>query len=147
MLQLIEANGLLVVLALLVGLLTAWFVFVASRRTRIRRPDDAEAGPARRNQALIDTPPVAARDEAPAADPASDLARLKGVGPKLIAQLNALGVTSIAQIARWNAADIARIDSQLGRFAGRITRDEWVTQAQLLESGDETAFAERFGQL
>jgi predicted flap endonuclease-1-like 5' DNA nuclease len=41
---------------------------------------------------------------------------------------------------------VTRIDDQLGRFKGRITRDQWIAQAQLLAAGDETGFAERFGR-
>ncbi|GIX20536.1 MAG: hypothetical protein KatS3mg120_2212 [Erythrobacter sp.] len=59
--------------------------------------------------------------------------------------LGELGVTSYAQIAAWSEADVARIDAQLGRFKGRITRDQWIEQARLLAAGDEAAFAARFG--
>jgi len=147
MMQLIEANWLLVVLALVVGLLVAWFIFSASRRTKVTiEPRDDDGEPARRNQALIDAAPVAVSEQvAAAAD--SDLVRLKGVGPKLVAQLHDLGVTSLAQVARWDEADITRIDGKLGRFAGRISRDDWVGQAQLLESGDQAAYEDRFGKL
>ncbi|WP_162536214.1 hypothetical protein [Aurantiacibacter suaedae] len=82
----------------------------------------------------------------PAASAESDIARLKGVGPKLVAQLADLGVTSVAQIAAWDDADIDRIDAQLGRFSGRIRRDAWVEQARLLESGDTAAYESRFGK-
>ncbi len=59
-----------------------------------------------------------------------DLTRIKGLGPKLAEQLHALGVTSFAQIAAWDEADIDRIDAQLGRFQGRIRRDDWPAQAR-----------------
>lgn len=93
-------------------------------------------------------PEPAAPVPAPAAPPASadDLSRIKGVGPKLVALLAELGVTSFAQVAGWSDADVTRIDDQLGRFKGRITRDQWIAQAQLLAAGDETGFAERFGR-
>ena len=149
MMQLIEANWPLLVLALAIGLLVAWWVFSASRRTQVLRDETADSGEAaQRNHALIDAPPVAAQDEAPPpASDASDLARIKGVGPKLIAQLHELGVTRIAQVAQWDAAEIARIDAQLGRFAGRIERDDWVGQARLLETGDTAGFEDQFGKL
>ena len=145
MMQLIGANWPFVLLAALVLLLAAWWIFKATRRTKVKFSDDGE--PARRNQALIDAAPVAST-AAPAPEMLeTDLTRLKGVGPKLIAQLGELGVTRLAQVAAWDAAEIARIDSQLGRFAGRIERDDWVGQAQLLETGDKAAFEERFGKL
>ena len=75
-----------------------------------------------------------------------DLTRIKGLGPKLSAMLNTMNVTSFAQIAAWDDAEIDRIDSKLGRFQGRIRRDDWVTQAKMLAAGDENAFSERFGQ-
>jgi predicted flap endonuclease-1-like 5' DNA nuclease len=93
--------------------------------------------------------PPSATAPAPAVPPAtgSDLIRLKGVGPRLVAQLEALGVTSVAQIARWDDAEIDRIDAQLGRFTGRIRRDDWVGQALLLENGDMTTYEARFGKM
>ena len=93
-----------------------------------------------------------AATEESAAAPASpvdgdDLTKLKGVGPKLALQLNELGVTSFAQIAAWSEADIDRIDDQLGRFKGRIRRDNWIEQARLLTSGDTAAYEAQFGKL
>ncbi len=75
-----------------------------------------------------------------------DLAKLKGVGPKLVTLLNEQGITSFAQIAAWTESDIAKVDDKLGRFKGRITRDQWVEQAKLLISDDKTAYAAKFGQ-
>ncbi|MES2698643.1 MAG: hypothetical protein V4647_03415, partial [Pseudomonadota bacterium] len=71
---------------------------------------------------------------APAAAPAAaatadDLLLIKGLGPKLRAQMADLGITTFAQIAAWSEADIDRIDAQLGRFQGRIRRESWVEQA------------------
>lgn len=185
MLQMIEANWIVFALALLIGLLVAWWIFArgsggAGRRER--RPDvlDEGAAPARRNQALIDAPPaaelspppasgtmagigeivsVAAQDvveasEAmtsegapPPADTGDDLTRIKGLGPKLATLLESLGVSGFAQIAGWDEAEIDRIDAQLGAFAGRIRRDNWVEQAELLQSGDVAAYEAKFGKL
>ncbi|WP_086736352.1 hypothetical protein [Erythrobacter colymbi] len=101
---------------------------------------DAEAGPQ-----------VAPAPEAPAAPPAApgsgdDLTRIKGLGPKIAALLGEFGITSYAQIAAWTPEEIERIDAKLGRFSGRITRDQWVAQAQMLAAGDESGFAEQFGR-
>jgi predicted flap endonuclease-1-like 5' DNA nuclease len=76
-----------------------------------------------------------------------DLTRLKGVGPKLAAQLGEMGVTTFSQIAAWQDADIDRIDAGLGRFQGRIRRDAWVEQARLLAAGDNVGFAAKFGNI
>lgn len=140
-------------------------------RERNRRPDvlDEGAAPAERNQALIDAPSAAAAitpppmDETvaglgeaapPAPSPTSapapcgdDLRRIKGVGPKLVALLDGLGVTRFEQIAAWDDSEIDRIDAQLGTFAGRVRRDNWVEQARLLAGGDTAAYEAKFGKL
>jgi predicted flap endonuclease-1-like 5' DNA nuclease len=136
---------------------------------------DEGAAPAARNQALIDAPTAAAPDvpippqtpaglagvgeaveaaverqqvrAAEATHESDDLTRLKGVGPKLAAQLRDMGITRFAQIAAWDDADIDRVDAQLGRFQGRIRRDGWVEQARLLAAGDVAGFAARFGAI
>src|SRR4051812_11882307 len=128
----LHENWVLVVAALFVLLLAAWWLFVATRRTRvaIERKED-EGVPAKRNQALIDAPPAATVDTqippptpeglagvgvaiASAAAPvpidlpdeADDLSLIKGVGPRLVEQLRTLGVTRFAQIAAWDDAEI-----------------------------------------
>jgi predicted flap endonuclease-1-like 5' DNA nuclease len=170
-----DLNSLLpvIVIAVAVLVLAIFLIARANRKTTIigdERPAqdvlDEGAERARRNQALIDAAPAVVKPEpapepapvaapapapAPAAAPAApaaadDLARIKGVGPKLVALLGELGVTSFAQIAAWTHEDVSRIDAQLGRFAGRITRDQWVEQAKLLAARDEAGFAERFGR-
>jgi predicted flap endonuclease-1-like 5' DNA nuclease len=184
MLELVEANWPLFLVALLIGIAVAWLVFKASRRTRVETTKgdvlDEGAERSRRNQALIDAPPVAADlsnaanlqkfahvDDAmtdaeagpsaqsarsvgavqEAAEGTDDLTRIKGVGPKLAALLNSLGIETFQQVAEWSEADIDRIDSQLGRFEGRIRRDSWVEQAKLLSAGEDAAFEAKFGKL
>jgi predicted flap endonuclease-1-like 5' DNA nuclease len=169
MIELVEANWPLFLVALLIGLAVAWFLFKGSRRTTILREGDGDDGkPATRNQALIDSPRAAdlavlpaspmgvggagtavaaahaAAVEALAGD---DLTRIKGVGPKLVGILRSLGVTSFQQVADWSEADIDRVDAHLGRFQGRIRRDDWMTQARLLASGDTKGYEARFGKL
>lgn len=75
------------------------------------------------------------------------LTRLKGLGPKAASLLAELGVTSFAQIASWDAGDIAAIDARMGAFKGRIVRDRWVEQAALLAAGDIAGFEAEFGKL
>lgn len=170
----IETNWLLIMIVAALALLVAWYVFHAARRTRVtgQRRDvlDEGAAPAARNQALIDTPTAAGGPvPIPPATPGGlagvgeavqaaveqrqieaatdDLTRLKGVGPKLAAQLAELNIVSFRQIAAWTRSDIQRIDAQLGRFQGRIERDDWVEQARLLTAGDEADYAKRFGNI
>lgn len=102
---------------------------------------DAEAGAA----VAPTTAPPAAPAHAPTGE-ADDLKKIKGVGPKLVTMLKEQGITTYAQIAAWSDADVARIDETLGRFKGRIERDQWVEQAKLLAAGDEAGFTEKFGR-
>ncbi len=83
-----------------------------------------------------------AAKKATAAGGADDLKQLKGVGPALEKKLHDNGVTTFAQIAAWNAEDIADMDDKLS-FKGRIERDGWVDQAKLLAAGEETEFSKK----
>lgn len=176
MIELVRENWIFLVLALLVGLFVAWWLFVAQRRTRVEIARGGEKdGPARRNQALIDAPPATAAPTVPpptpeglagageavaaAAEPApslaaasagpqdDDLTRIKGIGPKLVEQLHALGVTRFDQIAAWTDAEVDHIDAKLGRFAGRIRRDSWIEQAHFLAADDTAGYEAKFGKL
>jgi large subunit ribosomal protein L21 len=68
---------------------------------------------------------------AAASSGADDLKVLSGVGPALEKKLHEAGVTTFAQIAAWNADDIAAMDEKLS-FKGRIEREGWVEQAKAL---------------
>ena len=78
--------------------------------------------------------------------PADDLTVIRGIGPRLAVLLNSLGIFHLRQIARWSEADIAEIDTRLGAFKGRIARDNWVEQANLLHTGQLATYQERFGE-
>lgn len=112
-------------------------------------PSAAPAAAAKAPEAAPAIPgPSAAPAATPAAIPAGDNLRLmKGVGPKLVALLANLGITRFEQIAAWDEAEIARINSQLGSFAGRITRDNWVDQAGYLARKDKAGFEAKYGAL
>lgn len=77
MMELVEANWWLIVIALVIGVIVAWWIFAANRKTRVVRETpkdvlDEGAEPARRNQALIDSPrgsPLAPPPAPPVADP------------------------------------------------------------------------------
>lgn len=98
------------------------------------------------------TPSAAPASPAPAPAPvpanaASDLTTLKGLGPKVAAQLAELGITSIADLAALSPAEADRIDASLGTFQGRMARDRWVEQARLLAAGDRAGYEAKFGKL
>lgn len=80
---------------------------------------------------------------APREGKADDLKQIKGVGPKLEALIHSLGFYHFDQIANWSADEIAWVDANLEGFKGRVTRDDWVAQAKLLASGQETEFSAR----
>lgn len=154
-----------VILAVVVALLVAWWLFAANRKTTVALDrTDGEIGGARRNQALIDAAPAASVPPAtpeglagigaaidasvpPVPVDADDLTRIKGVGPKVAKLLHGLGVTTFAEIAAWDDADVERVDGQLGSFAGRIRRDDWRAQAALLAAADTAAYEAKFGKL
>ncbi|WP_316013956.1 hypothetical protein [Roseobacter sp. HKCCA0434] len=67
---------------------------------------------------------------------ADDLTQLKGVGPKLAAELNEMGLTTFAQIAEMTEANIQELSAQLSAFRDRPMRDDWVGQARKLMGAD-----------
>lgn len=160
MMQLAQANWPILLAALLLGVAIAWWIYFGRRRARVigERRDvlDEGADPAARNQALIDSAPAAQPLAAvpqpdaartPTTGGGDDLTRIKGLGPKLRDLLASMGVTRFDQVASWSEADIDRIDSQLGQFAGRIRRDNWIEQAKYLAAGDRAGYENRFGKL
>ncbi len=60
---------------------------------------------------------------------ADDLKKIKGVGKVLEGKLNAAGIYHFWQVAALNEAQIAELEEEMS-FPGRITRDEWVKQAE-----------------
>lgn len=65
---------------------------------------------------------------------ADDLKLIKGVGPGLEKQLNALGIYRFRQLAKFKEADLAWVDENLSAFKGRCFRDDWVGQAKALKA-------------
>ncbi|WP_299140554.1 NADH-quinone oxidoreductase subunit E [uncultured Tateyamaria sp.] len=74
---------------------------------------------------------------------ADDLKMIKGIGPGLEKELNAAGVYHFDQLAAWTPDEVAWADQHLVRFKGRVSRDNWVTQAKALADGAETEFSQR----
>ena len=73
--------------------------------------------------------------KAPHGGSGDDLQRIKGIGPKVEAMLNDMGIYHFDQIAAWTEAEVAWIDDNLAGFKGRASRDEWVRQAGDLAGG------------
>ncbi|HZG10065.1 MAG TPA: hypothetical protein VEZ70_13895 [Allosphingosinicella sp.] len=79
--------------------------------------------------------------------PPDNLQTLKGVGPKLAAQLNAAGVTRFDQLARLSPNEVAMLDARMGAFRGRLERDRVGEQAAYLARGDRDGYEAVFGKL
>ena len=101
-----------------------------------RMPDNAE-----------DAQAVAAAVKMHSEDRPDDLLKIKGLGPKLAELLGSMGISRYDQIAAWSDSDVQEIDARMGRFAGRINRDDWRTQARYLAAGDKAGYEEKFGKL
>jgi NADH-quinone oxidoreductase subunit E len=99
---------------------------VAEPKTRVARDRSATRGTAA-------TKPVRKASAAKAAR-TDDLKVISGIGPKLEQVLNGMGLRRYADIAALKAADVARIEAELG-LDGRIARDGWVEQARTLAKG------------
>ncbi|WP_386681214.1 endonuclease [Loktanella sp. R86503] len=100
-------------------------------------PDaEAPAGPAIKPAML----------SAPRSGGADNLKQIKGVGPKLEALLHEMGVYHFDQIAGWTETEVAWMDQNLKGFKGRVSRDTWIEQAQVLAAGGETAFSSKVGK-
>ena len=83
---------------------------------------------------------VPVRPVTPARD---NLQRIGTITPEIEQDLNAQGVSRYAQIAQWSPSDIERFEKQL-RTGGRIARENWVEQAQILSRGGDTRFSREF---
>lgn len=111
MMQMVEANWLAFALALLIGLLVAWWLFRrgSTAAPRAHRPDvlDEGAAPAARNQALIDAAPAA---EIPTILPSAFSVGMGGLGEVIAvaAQDNVEEAEAVAQ-ATGPADDLLRI--------------------------------------
>lgn len=128
-------------LAALIGLATGAWMW----RARAGAQEAAEEAPAAPE--LPPPPPEPSPFLAVPEGVPDDLTRIKGVGPKLHELLRGIGVHHFRQIAGWSDAQVAEVDSHLGGFKGRITRDRWVEQARFLEAGDVEGFEREFGNI
>ncbi len=74
-----------------------------------------------------------------------DLKLIAGVGPVLERNMNAVGITTWAQVAKLTPEQIAAVEGELG-FKGRVTRDRWLEQADALATGGVAEYIKRFGK-
>ena len=154
----VQDNLILLVVVLLIGLAVALWAFRKSGSGANLTSDRRSDGP--EGNGLQDEFSAATRDVAgeilgvdahpdiPGPNgPPDDLRLMKGVGPKLAAQLNAFGITRFDQLAGLSETEAALLDKRMGAFEGRIARDRLVEQARYLERGDKDGFEAKFGKL
>ncbi len=85
---------------------------------------------------VVEAAPVAAAPvaaEAPA-EIADDVSLIDGVGPTYKQKLEGAGITSLKQIAEFDAAAIEKLDAELD-LKGKIVSGEWVEQAKEMLAG------------
>jgi predicted flap endonuclease-1-like 5' DNA nuclease len=86
--------------------------------------------------------PVVRAPAPPPATPGDDLTRIQGINKAIEARLNSAGVRRYSEIAAWKPDQVAAIAAVLG-MPGRIERENWIEQAQILAKGGETLFSQR----
>lgn len=91
-----------------------------------KAPPEKPVSQPRRKAKAIDSGPVTL--SGPRSGGADNLKQIKGIGPKIEASLQAMGIFHIDQIAGWSKADAEWVETQLA-FKGRIRRERWVEQA------------------
>lgn len=161
----------LLALAALIGLIAGWLIFggqkatdgAANAQQQARVASlEAELAVCKASMAAAtdgDVPeiveiPVASDPDAIGTEPetldepkggqADNLKKIKGVGPKLERLCNMMGFWHFDQIANWTDEEVAWVDENLQGFKGRVSRDEWVSQAKILAAGGETEFSKGF---
>jgi predicted flap endonuclease-1-like 5' DNA nuclease len=87
-------------------------------------------------------PPVTATSAASALG-RDNLQRIGGINAEVERVLNVQGVGKYNQIASWVEKDTTRFDRLLG-YEGRIARENWIEQAQILSRNGETAYSRQF---
>lgn len=70
-----------------------------------------------------------------------DLTRIRGIDSALSTRLCELGATAFADIAQLTAIDLEGLSQLIGVARERISREGWIEQAAMLESGRLTRYA------
>ncbi|HEX2842194.1 hypothetical protein [Hyphomicrobium sp.] len=76
------------------------------------------------------------------AGPIDDLTRIHGIDVETKERLVRHGVHQFATIAAWTPADVRSVSQSLG-FQGRIERENWIEQAQILAGGPDTDYSRK----
>jgi predicted flap endonuclease-1-like 5' DNA nuclease len=90
--------------------------------------------------AALDVVPGQALPIRPVMPSRDNLQRIGSITPEIERGLNAQGISRYVQIAQWSSSDVERFEKQL-LTDGRIARENWVEQAQILSRGGDTRFS------
>ncbi len=154
MAELFNAYWPVILIAVMIGILVGFLIF--RPRQRVRLTDSAPVRPHMTvnpgetvlgHEAEVTTRHVIGAAGSVPPEPADELERLKGVGPKLASMLKAHGLIRYEQIAKLTNSELERLDTDLGAFRGRLQRDRVVEQAAYLARGDVDGFEQHFGKL
>lgn len=133
---------------------------VPAKLPRGAKPKVAAKAPAKPIVAKAEAKPVAAKPvsarapkakkpdgplrlSAPRKGKADDLKEIEGIGPALEKLCNSLGFYHFDQIAGWSEADVAWVDANMKTFKGRIVRDKWIAQSNIIITEGLEAFRVR----
>jgi len=97
---------------------------------RAKEKTKTKANPKKSGNGKAKTPLVFGQDK-PKGE-SDDLTQIIGIGKVFEATLHDLGIYQFRQIAAFGPAEIARINSELKEFKGRIEHDDWIGQAKEL---------------
>jgi predicted flap endonuclease-1-like 5' DNA nuclease len=165
MTDLAQYNLIPIVVAVLVGIVVAYWIFRGSRAktgggTAVTPPPRGARRDGPEGNRPTDEFGAATQDAAGEilgvhadvaipgpSGPPDNLQTMKGVGPKLAAQLNAAGISRFDQLAALSHNEAGYLDEQMGPFSGRIAKDRLVEQAAYLARGDTDGFEAAFGRL
>jgi predicted flap endonuclease-1-like 5' DNA nuclease len=98
------------------------------------------APPAPQKTKSVPKPVVANANTPEALEGGDDLQRIRAITPEVEQGLKSLGMMRFEDIARWTLAEISVIDEML-ELSGRIDREQWIEQAQILAKGGETYYS------
>ncbi len=100
-----------------------------------------ERAPAKEDRSVPVVPrDIASVEPMPVGMARDDLQRILGINAEIEELAGRQGVTRYSQIASWTKADVERFDQLLGQ-SGRIARENWIEQAQILAKGGDTAYS------
>jgi NADH-quinone oxidoreductase subunit E len=74
-----------------------------------------------------------------------DLTLIMGIGPAIERTLNAMGITTFRQVADLTESQIEQVEAEAG-FRGRVTKNNWLHQADVLDTGGVEEYRKVFGR-